>query len=137
MSRAQRSCDLLVPSEFAETLLCAKERKEVEDADRSLTEIVTKQVCPTVSLPSLQALLAADSGTESANEKTCLVVVQKKKNPACVNSLSPANTVLYGLTVCQQLIALEAAGLSRSCIRKLGETYRVVWPWSLTYGGEQ
>jgi hypothetical protein len=140
MARAQRSCDLLIPNEFAETLLCAKQRKEVDDANRSLTDTVTKQVCPTVSLPSVsitvQTLLTDGAekanGSESANEKTCLVLVQKRNK--CANSLSPTNTALYGSTICQQLSGLEGFGLTRSCIRKLGETYRVVWPWSLNYG---
>ncbi|CAH6418175.1 FAD-dependent oxidoreductase [uncultured virus] len=130
---------LIVANEFITTLLNRNDRRELSRLNRHLTNTVLDSVCPSIdpgpfnflspiSLKQTKDLLSKQSSDSYEQKDMC----QNGKDP-----INPANTMLYGNTICQNLLVLNAAGLENCEIKLLEKNHNLVWPWSLQYHADR
>lgn len=58
-------------------------------------------------------------------------------NKSCCNPITPANTILYGTTICHDLAIMNALGVTNYEIKLLNSNHDVVWPWSIQYNADR
>jgi hypothetical protein len=122
---------IIIPNEFITTLLDPYSNKELNKINTQITNKVLDTVCPSLN-PIINRLLP--------------LTTKKTKVGKCGNPITPTNTILYGSTICQDLLILNASrsralrrqrGVTNYEIKLLNDTNTVVWPWSIQYNADR
>lgn len=134
------SCEpVIVPNEFITTLLNNSDKKELAQINRHLTDTVINCVCPSGNsiiniLSSQKNINNKPTSKPDKNVKSthsCCNQSKRNKNAksshSCCNPINPANTILYGGTICQNLLILNTLELNNHKIKSLEELYNVIW----------
>ena len=122
---------VIIPNEFITTLLSPSETKELHSMNVHLTNKVLDCVCPTLD-PSINRLLPPLNKPLIKDNKN-----KDKKHCYYCDPITPTNTILYGSTICQDLLILNTLGVNNYEIKLLNNTHNVVWPWSIQYHADR
>src|SRR5436853_5214660 len=116
------SCDLVIKNELIVSLLSPDNQDILSNINKETTKTVTDLVCPTLT-------------NNKAPSKLCFISLQNATK--CSNNFTPANVLLYGTIICNQLNNLNILGLTNAQIRALDQKYKFTWPLSVQFDSDR
>jgi len=138
-----KKCDLLIANDLESSLISHYNKKLLKRVNHNITENVTKIICPNFNIKeksfiTYDRLIKYKIFPSIRKNELCFVTLDRvdpKRNNS--KNIAPSNTILYGTTICNQLLDLNILGLKNEDIRKLDEKFDIVWPWSVQFNSDR